>query len=109
MEEVEEQQYSLTTNDAIKALATMKCRHMTACWTCFVGKSSVVIVESDYNDSICNEIIQEIRNHYDKLKPHKPKSITGIRSRMSELLMYSLNQKLEIWEKYEKLLEQQGI
>ena len=85
MEEVEEQQYSLTTNDAIKALATMKCRHMTACWTCFVGKSSVVIVESDYNDSIWNEIIQEIRNHYDKLKPQKPKSITGIRSRMSEI------------------------
>ena len=85
VEEVEGQQYSLTTNDAIKALATMKCRHMTACWTCFVGKSSVVIVESDYNDSIWNEIIQEIRNHYDKLKPHKPKSITGIRSRMSEI------------------------
>ena len=85
-QEVEEQKYELSVLDAIKGLITMKTRHMTACWTCFVSKSSVVVVESDFNESTCKLIVGEIMRHYDKLKPQKPKSITEVRNRITSAI-----------------------
>ena len=83
---VQEQKYELSVCDAMKGLITMKTRHMTACWTCFMSKSSIVVVESDFKESTCKLIWSEIRKHYDKLKPQKPKSITEIRNRITPVI-----------------------
>ena len=41
----------MSVDDAIISLASMKARHMTACWTCYICRSSVVVIESEYNAS----------------------------------------------------------
>ena len=84
--EVDEQRYALDVDSAIKALATMKARHMTACWTCFVGKSSVVVIESEYEDSAWKSIWMELRVHYDKINPQRPKTISGIREKYTKII-----------------------
>ena len=82
----ENQSYRLDVDCTIKALANMKARCTTACWTCFVGKSSVVVIESDYEESAWKSVWKELIKHYDRIIPQWPKCITELRNRLNNIL-----------------------
>ena len=82
----DEQSYRLDVDCAMKALANMKARHTTACWTCFVGKTSVVVIESDYEEAAWKSVWKELIKHYDRIIPQRPKSITDLRNRLNGIL-----------------------
>ena len=84
--EVDDQKYTLDVDSAIKALATMKGRHTTACWTCYVGKSSVVVIESDYEEFSWRSVWMELKHNYDKMVPQRPKTITPIRDKLIKII-----------------------
>ena len=50
----------MSVDDAISSLASMKARHMTVCWTCYICRSSVVVIESEYNESVWKIIWSDI-------------------------------------------------
>ena len=74
-------------DDAIISLASMKARHMTACWTCYICRSSVVLIESEYNEKTWKIIWSELLRHYDKLKLQR---MTNIKE-MKEKLLPNIN------------------
>ena len=74
--------YRLNVDDAIISLASMKARHMTACWTCYICRSSVVVIESEYNAKTWRLIWSELLSHYDKLKPQKPRNIKEMKNKL---------------------------
>ena len=65
MEKVNLQRYTLSINDAMKALSSMKCQQMPKCWTCLIGKSSIVVIESDYDDITWRIIWTDLKKHFD--------------------------------------------
>ena len=75
MEKVNVQRYTLSMNDAMKALSSMKCREMHKSWPCLIAKSSIVVIESDYDEFTWKSIWIDLKRHFDN---EKPKNITKI-------------------------------
>ena len=44
-------------------------------WTCLIGKSSIVVIESDYDEFTLKSIWIDLKRHFDN---EKPKNITKI-------------------------------
>ena len=82
VEEVDQPNYILSRNDAIKALATMRCKKLIWSWTCFVGISSVSIIESKYDEDTWKVIWKQVKLLYDNDNPKSPKTITTIQKRL---------------------------
>ena len=86
VEEADQPNYILSRNDAIKALATMRCKKVIRSWTCFVGISSVSILESEYDEDTWKVIWKQLRLLYDNDNPKSPKTITTIQKRLYPLI-----------------------
>ena len=84
---VDEQKYELNIHDALKALCTMKVWHMSACWTCYISKKSVVVVECDYNQSVWNKIWKEFKRYYYIVKPQKSSRIREMQRKLMPVLL----------------------
>ena len=69
MEKVNDQKYTLSIHDAMKALSGMKSQKMHKSWTCLIGKSSIVVIESDYDDLTWRIIWSDVKKHFDYDKP----------------------------------------
>ena len=86
MEEVDVQRYTLFMHDAIKALSSMKSRQMHKSWTCLIGKSSIVIIESDYDDVTWKIIWNDLKKHFDNDKLKNTNKITDSQKKYKELM-----------------------
>ena len=96
---VDNQMYRLNVDDAIISLASMKARHMTACWTCYICRSSVVVIESEYNAKTWRFIWSELLSHYDKLKPQKPRNIKEMKHKLVPTITnYNMNESRNLGE-----------
>ena len=91
--------YRLNVDDAIILLASMKARYMTACWTCYICRSSVVVIESEYNVKTWRLIWLELLSHYDKLKPQKPRNIKEMKNKLvPNINNYIMNESRNLGE-----------
>ena len=81
MEKVDVQRYTLCINDAMKALSSMKCREMHKSWTCLIGRSSIVVIESDYDDIMWRIIWNDLKRHFDNDKPKNISKITDMQKK----------------------------
>ena len=86
MEEVDVQRYTLFMHDAIKALSSMKSRQMHKSWTCLFGKSSIVVIESDYDDVTWKIIWNDLKKHFDNDKLKNTNKITDSQKKYKELM-----------------------
>ena len=78
---------------------TMKARHVTACWTCYVSRKSIVVVESEYRKCTWKFIWAELLKCYDKLKPERPKYVTEMKSKIiPEVKKYIMEESRNLGE-----------
>ena len=83
---VDVQEYKLDYGDAMRSLVAMKCRMMTKCWTCFCTKFSVVVIESEYETEMWNELWKTVKELYDSRTPKHPKTINENKKRFEQVL-----------------------
>ena len=69
------QRYKLNHDEILAGLVTMKCRNMTKCWTCLTGKSSIVVIESEYDPDLWIQVWRLVKKLYDSDNPKHPKTI----------------------------------
>ena len=89
----------MSVDDAISSLASMKARYITVCWACYICRSSVVVIESEYNESVWKIIWLELVSHYDKLKPQKPKNLKEMKQKLLPIILnYIINETRNLGE-----------
>ena len=86
VEEVDEPNYIMNRNDAIKALASMRCKRLIRAWICYIGSASVSIIESEYDEDTWKIIWRQLRLLYDNDNPKSPKTITSIQKKLYPLI-----------------------
>ena len=86
MEKVDFQRYTLFIHDAIKVLSSMKSQQMHKYWTCLIGKSSIVVIESDYDDVTWKIILNDLKKHFDNDKPKNTNKITDSQKKYKEVM-----------------------
>ena len=69
------QRYKLKHDEILAGLVTMKCRNMTKCWTCLTGKSSIFVIESEYDPDLWQQVWTLVKQLYDSDNPKHPKTI----------------------------------
>ena len=70
----------------MKALSSMKCRQMYKSWTCLIGKSSIVVIESDYDDLTWKIIWTDLKRHFDNDKPKNMNKITDSQKKYKQIM-----------------------
>ena len=70
----------------MKALSSMKCQQMPKCWTYLIGKSSIVVIESDYDDITWRIIWTDWKKHFDNDKPRNMNKITDSQKKYKEIM-----------------------
>ena len=95
MEKVNVQRYTLSINDAIKALSSMKSREMHKSWTCLIGKSSIVVIESDYDELTWKNIWTDLKRHFDNDKPKNKNKITDSQKKFHKIMNWIHWKKLQ--------------
>ena len=48
---------------------------MTKCWTCLTGKSSIVVIESEYDPDLWRQVWRLVKKLFDSENPKHPKTI----------------------------------
>ena len=54
--------------------------------TCLIGKSSIVIIESDYDDVTMRIIWNDLKKHFDNDKPKNTNKITDSQKKYKEVM-----------------------
>ena len=76
----------MSIHDGLRGLVSMRCRNMTKCWTCYVGKRSVLVIECDYDHNTWNIIWKDLKKLYDTHRPKHPKTINENKKKYEEAL-----------------------
>ena len=88
--------YELSVHGQIGALCTMKCRKTAKAWTCHVGETSVILIQSLYDRTTWNKIFGHICNLYDRRHPQHPKTISKLRSELTCLITDYIESNSEV-------------
>ena len=108
MEKVTDQRYKLSIHDAIKALISMKSRQMHKSWTCLIGKSSIVVIESDYDDFTWRIIWTDVKKHFDNERPKNMNKITDCQKKYKEIMNEYIDQNCKVIAELPRIIGKVG-
>ena len=74
--------YSLTHEDAISILFSMKCRKVAKGWTFYVGNTSGVLIEIIYDANLYQCVLENLSEQFDSAKPTCRKGIVDLRQEL---------------------------
>ena len=55
-------------------------------WTCLIGKSSIVVIESDYDEFTWKSIWTDLKRHFDNDKPKNMNKITDSQKKYKKVM-----------------------
>ena len=108
MEKVHVQRHTLSINDAMKALSSMKCREMHKGWTCLIRKSRIVVIESDYDEFTWKSIWTDLKRHFDNDKPKNMNKITDSQKKYKKVMNEYLERNCKVIAKLPKIIGKIG-
>ena len=103
VEKVDEPNYIMNRNDAIKALASMRCKKVIRAWTCYIGIASLSIIESEYDEDTWKLIWRQLRLLYNNNNPKSPQTITSIQKRLYPLIDHHIENNTRMLAEIPKL------
>ena len=108
MEKVNVQRYTLFINDAMKALSSMKCQERHKSWTCLIGKSSIVVIESDYDELTWKSIWTDLKRHFDNDKPKNMTKITDSQKKFNKIIAEYIERNCKVIAELPKIIGKIG-
>ena len=83
--------HTISRNDALRALTTMRIANCLKCWFLAVATHSVVLIEMTFRMSAWKEMWKRIAVHFDTLKPHCPKKVGDMKKELYGILDTYIN------------------
>ena len=77
-------------------------------WTCLIGKSSIVVIESDYDDLTWRIIWTDVKKHFDNDKPKNMNKITDSQKKYKEVMNEYIERNCRIIAELPKIIGKVG-
>ena len=82
---------------------------MPKCWTCLIGKSSTVVIESDYDDITWRIIWTDLKKNFDNDKPRNMNKITDSQKKYKEIMNDYIERNCHVIAELPKIIGKVGI
>ena len=79
-------QHSISKNEALQSLLTMRIVKCIKCWYLGVSPNSIVLIETTFDMSFWQAMWHIIQKHYNTLKPHCPTKISEVKSKLYPII-----------------------